>query len=64
MNVQKNIPSTLNPSQSQTQSKNIINQLKITIIPQPGFAKLLKYYSDTIQWWYLIQILNNWFLAL
>ena len=47
MSVQKNIPQSL--SQSQTQSKNMLpNQPKITIIPQPEFAKLLKYHGDTI----------------
>ena len=48
MNVQKNIPAqTL--TQSQTQTKNmLINQPKITTIPQPEFAKLLKYHGDTI----------------
>ena len=47
MSVQKNIPSSLNPSQFQ--SKNSLpNQQKITIIPQPEFAKLLKYHGDTI----------------
>ena len=42
MNVQKNIPPSLNPSQSQ------LNQQKIITIPQPEFAKLLKYHGDTI----------------
>jgi centriolar protein POC1 len=47
MNVQKNIPQTL--SQSQTQPKNLIpNQPKIITIPQPEYAKLLKYHGDTI----------------
>jgi centriolar protein POC1 len=49
MNVQKNIPTSLNPAQSQTQSKRIIpDQTKVTTIPQPEFAKLLKYHGDTI----------------
>ena len=49
MNVQKNIPPSLNPSQSQVQSKSTFpNQQKVTIIPQPEFAKLLKYHGDTI----------------
>ena len=49
MNVQKNIPPSLNPSQSQTQSKNLLPpQPKVTTIPQPEFAKLLKYHGDTI----------------
>ena len=49
MNVQKNIPTSLNPAQSQTQSKRIIpDQAKVTTIPQPEFAKLLKYHGDTI----------------
>ena len=49
MSVQKNIPSSLNPSQSQVQSKEKLPiQPKETIIPQPEFAKLLKYHGDTI----------------
>lgn len=49
MSVQKNIPPSLNPSQSQVQSKSTLpNQQKVTIIPQPEFAKLLKYHGDTI----------------
>ena len=49
MNVQKNIPPSLNPSQSQTQSKNLLPpQPKVTTIPQPEFAKLLKYHGDPV----------------
>ena len=49
MNVQKNIPSSLNPSQTQSNNINLISsQPKITTIPQPEFAKLLKYHGDTI----------------
>jgi len=49
MNVQKNITSTINPSQAQTNNIQLISsQPKITTIPQPEFAKLLKYHGDTI----------------
>ena len=49
MNTSKNIPQSLNPSQYQSQAKNNIStQPKITTIPQPEFAKLLKYHGDTI----------------
>ena len=49
MNVQKNIPNSLNPSQDPTNNINLMStQPKITTIPQPEFAKLLKYHGDTI----------------
>ena len=49
MNVQKNIPNSLNPSQAQSNNMNLISsQPKIITIPQPEFAKLLKYHGDTI----------------
>ena len=47
MNVQKNIPNSLNPLKSQSKNK-ISDQPKTTTIPQPEFAKLLKYHGDTI----------------
>ena len=49
MKTSKNIPQSLNPSQSQTQSKKLLTtQPKITTIPQPEIAKLLKYHGDTV----------------
>ena len=49
MNTSKNIPQSLNPTQYQSQTKdNLSTQQKITTIPQPEFAKLLKYHGDTI----------------
>ncbi len=57
MNVQKNIPYTINPSQqNQTNQTSIpltstsaqFGLPKIKTIPQPEFAKLLKYHGDTI----------------
>ena len=54
MNVQKSIPYTLNSSQSNPNAIPITSlsaqyQIpKITTIPQPEFAKLLKYHGDTI----------------
>ena len=54
MNVQKSIPYTINSSQSNpnaipiTSSSTQFQIPKITTIPQPEFAKLLKYHGDTI----------------
>ena len=54
MNVQKSIPYTINSSQSNpnaipiTSSSALYQIPKITTIPQPEFAKLLKYHGDTI----------------
>ena len=54
MNVQKSIPYTINSSQSNpnaipiTSSSAQFQIPKITTIPQPEFAKLLKYHGDTI----------------
>ena len=57
MNVQKNIPYTINPSKTnQTNQTSIpltstsaqFGLPKIRTIPQPEFAKLLKYHGDTI----------------
>ena len=54
MNVQKSIPYTINSSQSNPNAIPITSlsaqyQIpKITTIPQPEFAKLLKYHGDTI----------------
>ena len=54
MNVQKSIPYTINSSQSNPNaiplnSSSAQYQIpKITTIPQPEFAKLLKYHGDTI----------------
>ena len=54
MNVQKSIPYTINSSQSNPNAIPITSSSaqyqipKITTIPQPEFAKLLKYHGDTI----------------
>jgi len=49
MNIQKSIPESINPSKYPLDRKNNSEEFpKMKTIPQPEFAKLLKYHGDTI----------------